>query len=170
MRGVFSTITFGKNPGVPQPGKLRGNDFSRRLALWVHGWQSTGMSIQRACQKAAEEDLVKARLGKPVRGRKAQIPGDGVQEIDETVRTCYQAVRENWGLDKMLRAYYIWFSEWLKWIRIADERTLKFAASLYPKTGPVSAERFLLFAHKLREGRTPPEPQVEPAERPRIPR
>lgn len=157
MSGVFSTRTFGKNPGVPQRGALRGSDFSRRLALWVHGWRSAGMSIRRACEMAAEQDLVKARLGKPVRGRRPRIPGEGVQEIELTVRTCYAAVGDKFCLDKMLRGYYIWFCEWVKWVVAADDRTLKFTAGLYPKTGPVSGEGFLQFAARLRKSGVLPE-------------
>lgn len=152
MKGVFSAPQFGKNPGVPQPGMLRGSDFSRRLALWVHGWHRSGMSIRSACEKAAEVELVQARLGKAIRGRKPQFSGDGIQEADQTIRTCYIAVRKKWGLDQMLRAYYYdWFIGWSEWVRAADERTLRFVAGLYPKTGPVSGEHFLRFAHKLRE-------------------
>jgi hypothetical protein len=151
MTGMFSSLSFGKNPGVPQRGSPRGSDFSRRLALWVQGWHRTGMTIQGACEKAAEEELVNARLGKPTRGRRPQIPGDGRQEADETIRTCYYAVRKYWGLDRILKSYRQWFLEWRQWVRAADEKTLTFVAGLYPKTGPVNAERFLRFVYKIRE-------------------
>jgi hypothetical protein len=151
MQGVFSKLSFGKSPGMQQRGMLRGSDFSRRLALWVHGWRGTGMTMRRACEKAAEVDLVKARLGRPTRGRKPNIPGDGEQEADETIRTCYDAVRKKWGLDQMLRAYYGWFLDWKQWVIDANEKALKFVAGLYPKTGPVNAKSFLRFVYKIRE-------------------
>jgi len=152
MTGVFSSPSFGKNPGVRQPGLPRGSDLSRRRALWVQGWHRAGMTIQGACEKAAEEELMKARLGTPKRGRRPQIPGEGRQEREETIRTCYYAVRDYWDLDAMLKAYYYGsFLGWRQWVRAADQKTLTFVAGLYPKTGPVNAKSFLRFVYRIRE-------------------
>ena len=81
MVGMFTTWL------VPCPRRFRKTDFSLRVALLVHGWHKTGLSVLEAAEKVAEEyEFVRVRLGH--RGRRSTW-SDGITEVDETVRTTY---------------------------------------------------------------------------------
>ncbi|MBI3695332.1 MAG: tetratricopeptide repeat protein [Acidobacteria bacterium] len=144
MPGMFVAWGFG---GQGRKALLRGSDFDFRIALLVHGWRRAGLPIQRAAERTAEYSFVRSRLGRGKRGRRSDW-GEGVTEVDETVRTTYyKLLKRRPNLDELLESWY-WHSRrgW-EWVRNADQRELDCAAK---RGGPEDAELFLDLVRRIR--------------------
>jgi hypothetical protein len=132
---MFTCITWGKPTGVRKRGQMRGTDSSLRIALMVHGHhRKNGLSILRACELVAETTLA-AKLGHSKRGRPSGIPGDGVTEVDETVKSLYSDFRKRKpDLDEQLAIWIGIYKRWRAWVKTADTTTIEFVRQKYRKT------------------------------------
>jgi tetratricopeptide (TPR) repeat protein len=143
---------FAKNPGVRQVGQMRGSDLSLRVALLVHGWHTTGLTILEAAEKTAEYPLVRSRLGKTGRGRRSTW-GEGVTEMDETVRTIYYKFRQRRPkVDDLLEAWLWSYVYWCEWVISCDDRALDLVEQKYLERGEAeNAPLFRSLAEAIRE-------------------
>ncbi len=143
MVGAFCTRPVVLGGGRKPPGQLHGSDFSLRVALLIHGWHRTGMSVRKAAEKVAEDYryFLKTHLG-------------GDTEIDETVRQAYYyRVRKKHPLDVLLESWFWNFLHCCDWIKVCDPRATDLIALDYQNKGrPEMATMFRDFVVDVRQG------------------
>jgi hypothetical protein len=161
MVGMFIAwpkIRGPKIDGQTQRRNARVSDFTLRVALLVHVWHKTGLSIQGAVEKVCHDykSFLMERLGKGKRGKRSKI-APGV-EIDEVVRTMYytfikrvrragkdsgvQKVRpsskegnQDKYMDVLLEVWLEYYQTWCDWVISADESAIDVTEQEYISLG-----------------------------------